>query len=85
MEYVKIGSLVGNENRIQEAMRNFQSEVERLVREKMQLSEVKLRKVMTENETLHRERLVLSREIQRLRSEKKAILELLGVKGGGDR
>jgi len=80
--YAGIQSLVNSGDRIHQSILELEGSLKKAFDDRVSLVERKLSSVVQENVTLHHERLLLAKEIQKLRSEKKAILEILGVRGG---
>ncbi len=81
--YAKIETIVRSGDKIHESIQALEGSLRMAFDERVGLIERKLASVTQENNTLHHERLVLAKEIQKLRAERKAILEMLGVKEAG--
>jgi hypothetical protein len=80
LAYAGIQSLVNSGDRIHQSIVELEGSLRKAFDDRVALVERKLSSVVQENQTLHRERLILAKEIQKLRSEKRAVLEALGVK-----
>jgi len=78
--YAKIETIVRSEDKIHECIVALEDSLRKAFDEKVVLIERKLATVTQENTALHHERLLLAKEIQKLRSEKETILRVLGVR-----
>lgn len=83
--YATIENVVNKENAIENAFSNLKKELTTAYRQHLAVIETKLKSALAENERLHHERLILSKEIFRRRNQEKNILEILGARDGSKR
>jgi cell division protein FtsB len=81
--YAGIQSIVNSGDRIHQSILELEASLRKAFDDRVGLIERKLATVTQENNTLHHERVILAKEIQKLRAERKAILGLLGVREAG--
>ncbi len=80
--YAGIESIVKKEDAIESAFTNLKRELATAYRAHLAVIETKLKSALAENERLHHERIILSKEIHRRRDQEKKLLEVLGVTNG---
>jgi len=80
--YATIEKIVKKEDAIESAFSNLKKELSLAVKDHVAVIETKLKSALAENERLHHERLILSKEIFRRRNQEKNILEILGARDG---
>lgn len=80
-QYAAIENIVRKEDAIEAAFGNLKRELGAALKDHVATIETKLKSALAENERLHHERIILSKEIHRRRDQERKLLEVLGVKG----